>query len=70
VVRLKPDAWQARMTGLRLGSVEEQAEYIGISRAQLYKVIGGGAPGEQFIAAALAATRAKFEQLFEIVEAS
>lgn len=55
------------MGRLHLGRVEEQAEFVGVSRAQLYRVLGGDvAPGEQFIAAALAATGAKFEELFEV----
>ena len=70
VVLLRLDAWQAWMTRLRLGRVEDQAEHIGVSRAQVYKVIGGGAPGEQFIAACVAKYDGKFEDLFKVAEAS
>lgn len=70
-VRLKADAWSERMTALHLGRVEEQADLIGVSKSQLYRVLAGDvAPGEQFIAAVLTATGAKFEELFEIAEAS
>lgn len=70
-VRLRADAWSERMGHLHLGRVEEQAEFVGVSRAQLYRVLARDvAPGEQFIAAALAATGAKFEELFEIAGAS
>lgn len=55
------------MNRLKLGSVDDQADYVGVSRSQLYRVLAGDvAPGEQFIAAALAATGAKFEDLFEV----
>jgi hypothetical protein len=65
-VRLRLEAWKAWMERLGLYRVEEQAERIGVSRAQLYKVIGGGTPGEQFIAACWAKYDGKFEDLFEI----
>lgn len=71
IVRLRPDAWRAWMERLKLGRVEEQAERVGVSRAQLYDVIAGRrVPGEQFIAACMAAYDGKFEELFEIAEAS
>lgn len=58
------------MARLKLARVEDQAQRLGLSRAQLYKVIAGDvAPGEQFIAACVVAYDGTFEQLFEIVEA-
>lgn len=52
---------------LGIGGVEEQAVFAGVSRSQLYRVLNGEtAPGEQFIAAVLAKTGAKFEELFEV----
>ena len=57
------------MDRLKLARVADQAEHVGVSRAQLYKVIGGGQPGEQFIAACMGAYDGKFEDLFEITEA-
>lgn len=70
-VRLDADAWAERMTQLGVGRVEDQAELIGVSTSQLYRVIGGdAAPGERFIAAAIAKTGAKFEQLFTITAAA
>jgi hypothetical protein len=54
------------MGRLKILRVEDQAERIGVSRAQLYLVISGGAPGEKFIAACVAAG-GKFEELFEVV---
>jgi hypothetical protein len=66
-VRLKPDAWSAWMDRLRLARVEDQAERLGLSKSQLYRVLGGDvAPGEQFIAACLVAYDGKFEDLFEV----
>lgn len=67
-VRLRPDAWSAWMerVGL-LGSVDDQAAYLGVSRAQVYRVLNGSVvPGEQFIAACLAKYDRKFEELFEV----
>lgn len=70
-VRLRPSAWTAWTARLRLGRVEDQAEYLGVSRSQLYRVIAGGvAPGEQFIAACLAKYDGTFEELFEIIQAA
>lgn len=63
---LRPDAFRAWMDRLKLSRVEDQAERIGVSRAQLYQVIGGATPGERFIAACLAAG-GSFEELFEVV---
>lgn len=58
------------MDRLKLSRVEDQAERLGISRAQLYDVLAGRrVPGEQFIAACMAKYDGKFEQLFEICEA-
>lgn len=58
------------MARLKLARVEDQAQRLGLSRAQLYKVIAGGvAPGEQFIAACMSKYDGTFEQLFEIAGA-
>lgn len=66
-IRLRGDAWTAWTTRHRLAGVDAQAEHLGISRAQLYKVLNGSvAPGERFIAAVVAAG-GRFEQLFEVV---
>lgn len=66
-VRLKPDAYAAWMSGLKLAGDERQAEYLGISRSNLGKVRRGEIkPGEQFIAACLAAYDGTFEELFEV----
>jgi hypothetical protein len=68
-VRLRPGAWSAWTDRLRLGRVEEQAELLGLSKAQLYRILNGTvAPGEQFIAACMAKYDGKFEELFEVVQ--
>jgi transcriptional regulator with XRE-family HTH domain len=55
----------------KLAGETQQAERIGIDRATLNRVRRGVmAPGEQFIAAVLTATGGKFEEFFEIAEAS
>ena len=67
VVRLKADAYAAWMDRLRLASAREQAQYLGVSRANLAKVRKGEVkPGEEFIAAVLSVTGAKFEKFFEL----
>jgi hypothetical protein len=58
------------MERLKLARVEEQADRVGVSRAQLYQVIAGATPGEKFIAACLAAYDGTFEDLFEIAQAA
>jgi hypothetical protein len=58
------------MGRVELGAVEQQAEHVGVSRAQLYLILGGGTPGEKFIAGCMAKYDGKFEDLFEIAEAS
>lgn len=63
---LRPDAFRAWMARLKVARVEDQAERIGVSRAQLYLVLGGSTPGERFIAACVAAG-GTFEELFEVV---
>lgn len=70
MVRLKADAWRAWMDRLNVARVEDQAGRIGISRAALYDILAGGTPGEKFIAACMSTYDGKFEQLFEIAEAS
>lgn len=71
VVRLKADAWAAWMDRLKLATENQQAGYLGISRANLGKVRKGEIkPGEQFIAACMAKYDGTFEALFEIAEAS
>lgn len=64
-VRLRSGAFRAWMTRLNLGSVDDQAGHLGISRAQLYQVIAGATPGEKFIAAVVAAG-GTFDDLFEV----
>jgi len=54
------------MARLKLARVEDQAELVGISRAQLYQALGGAVTGERFIAACLAKFDGTFEQLFEV----
>lgn len=71
VVRLRPDAWSEWMGRLKLASENQQADHLGISRANLGKVRKGEIkPGEQFIAACMAKYDGPFEALFEIAEAS
>jgi hypothetical protein len=67
VVRLKRDVYAAWMDRLKLASEMQQAEYLGVSRANLGKVRKGEInPGEQFIAAVLTAWDGTFEELFEV----
>lgn len=67
VVRLRLDAYAAWMERLKLASENQQADYLGVSRANLGKVRRGEVvPGERFIAAVLTASGAKFEDLFEV----
>lgn len=69
-IRLRLDVWNAWATGQNLASETAQARRIGHSQTTLNRILRGEvAPGEKFIAAALAATGAKFEDLFEIAEA-
>ena len=71
VIRLRADAFAAWAARKGLETEGAQAEHIGIDRATLSRVRRGEiAPGEKFIAALLAASGRKFEQLFEIAEAS
>ena len=71
VVRLRADAYAAWMDRLKLYTESQQAELLGISRANLGKVRHGTvAPGERFIAAVMAKYDRAFEDLFEIAEAS
>jgi transcriptional regulator with XRE-family HTH domain len=71
VVRLKADAYAAWTTRMKLAGDERQAAYLGVSRSNLGKVRRGEIkPGEQFIAALLAASGRRFEYFFEIAEAS
>lgn len=70
-VRLRLDAFAGWAAGAGLSTEGEQAERIGVDRTTLSRVRRGEvAPGEKFIAAVLTATGAKFEQFFEIAEAS
>lgn len=71
VVRLKHEAYAAWTSRLKLAGDERQAEYIGVSRSNLGKVRRGEIkPGEEFIAALLAASGKRFEYFFEIARVS
>ena len=66
-IRLRADAWAAWAAGEDLASETAQARRIGHSQTTLNRILRGEvAPGEKFIAAALAATGMKFEDLFKI----
>lgn len=70
-VRLRTDAYAAWMTRLRLASEDQQAGYLGVSRATVGRARRGEiVPGEQFIAACLAKYDGTFEELFEVTEAA
>ena len=70
-IRLRTDVWATWASGEDLASEAAQARRIGHSQSTLNRILNGDvAPGEKFIAAALAATGMKFEDLFEIAEAS
>jgi lambda repressor-like predicted transcriptional regulator len=71
VIRLRADVWAAWASREDLVSEAAQARRIGHSQTTLNRILRGDvAPGEKFIAAALAVTGCKFEHLFEITEAS
>lgn len=66
-IRLRADVWSAWARRERLASESAQARRIGHSQTALNRLLRGEvAPGEKFIAAALAATGMKFEELFEV----
>lgn len=66
-IRLRADVWAAWATREDLASETAQARRIGHSQSTLNRILNGDvAPGEKFIAAALAATGMKFEDLFEV----
>ena len=66
-IRLRTDVWAAWASSQELTSEAAQARRIGHSQTTLNRILRGEvAPGEKFIAAALAATGAKFEDLFEV----
>jgi transcriptional regulator with XRE-family HTH domain len=68
-IRLRTDAFDAWAASQGLESDTAAAERIGVSQPQLSRVLAGNvAPGEKFIAALLAATGRKFEQMFEVVK--
>lgn len=68
-IRLRTDAFDAWVASQGLASDTAAAERIGVSQPQLSRVLSGSvAPGEKFIAALLAATGRKFEQMFEVVK--
>jgi hypothetical protein len=70
VIRLRSGAFDAWAELQGLTSEVAQAERIGVSSTNLNRIKRGViAPGEQFIAAVLAGTGRKFEDMFEIAEA-
>jgi transcriptional regulator with XRE-family HTH domain len=67
VIRLREDAFSAWAASRGLESASAAAEFLGVSHTTLTRVLSGETdPGEKFIAAALAATGSKFEELFEV----
>jgi lambda repressor-like predicted transcriptional regulator len=69
-IRLRADTWTAWASSEDLASEAAQARRIGHSQTTLNRILRGKvAPGEKFIAAALAATGMKFEDLFETAPA-
>lgn len=71
VIRLRAGAYAEWAAREHLGSEVAQAERIGVAQTTLNRILRGEViPGEKFIAAILATSNAKFEELFEIVEAS
>lgn len=70
-VRLRAEPFAERAKALGLESDAQIADKLGLDRAGVYRVRDGQSnPGERFIAAAIKALDAKFEDLFEIAEAS
>lgn len=71
VIRPRVDAFTAWAASEGLRSEHAQAERIGVAQTTLNRILRGVvAPGEQFIAAVLTVTGAKFEKFFKIAEAS
>lgn len=69
--RLRVGRFDERADELGLANETQIAEYLGLSLATVNRVRAGQViPGERFIAAAVSALGLKFEELFEIAEAS
>ena len=67
-VRLRMARFDARAAELGLVTDAAKAEYIGVDKATLSRLINGEAnPGERFIAACMATLGVPFEELFEVV---
>lgn len=57
------------MSRLRIATVEERAQYVGVARSHLYRILNDvTGPGEQFIAGCMAKYDGTFEELFEVVQ--
>jgi len=69
-VRLRREAWDAWVARQQLGSRALQAAHVGISEPTLFRALNGTPVGEQFIAGCMALYDGKFEDLFEVTEAS
>jgi hypothetical protein len=68
VIRLRTDALDAWAAREGLPNDTATAERIGVSPSTLWRIVNDEVvPGEKFIAAALAVTGRKFEELFEVV---
>lgn len=67
-VRLRRAQFDALAQQRELSTDTAKAEFIGVDKGTLSRVINGeGLPGERFIAACIASFGAAFEDLFEVV---
>lgn len=68
-VRLRLAQFDALAQRQGLATDTAKAEFIGIDKGTLSRVVNGeGLPGERFIAACIATFGAAFEDLFEVVQ--
>jgi hypothetical protein len=72
VLRLRTEQFQRRCKGLGLITPTSQAEYLGLSKWTISRLLNGAiAPGEHVIACTLYAfPNFRFEDFFEVIDAS
>lgn len=69
-IKLRKDGLDEAMAAAEIPTISALAVAMGVDRSNLHKVLRGAVrPGEEFIAAVLAAfPKSKFEDLFEVLE--